>query len=137
MPADLRPPRFEQIVRGAVADCAPDNLDLVGVDCTEPPCYAVFRAVRDASGAPSDSAVLQDFASNCEPWRKHYEDAVVRLTRHTSSFTCPDGSREWVLLLGSELALDPLGVTTEEREEELKDRGEERKEAWRQRWTCR
>lgn len=136
VPERFRPTAFEANVRAAVAACDPPNLSLVAVDCTGAPCYAVFRGERDGTRQTGDNELMQAFSSDCPAWKDNYEDAVYGLTRHSTSFTCPDGSREWIVLFGSELVLPYLGVDSQEREQVVKDDAETRVKKWRAGWRC-
>ncbi len=90
VPEALAPGGFEEQVRQAMEECEPD-LDLLGFDCNEPPCLAIFRS--NSSGA---SDVLT--SEECLAWRESFGAAV---TQSSDVIDCPDGASEQVLLIGS------------------------------------
>lgn len=136
VPDRFRPSAFETNVRAAVDACQPEHLELIAVDCTGAPCYAVFRGEDLRTKETGDNELMQAFASNCPGWKEPYEDAVYGMTRHSTAFRCPDGSREWIILFGSELVLPYLGIDTEEREVTTKADAEARVRVWRAGWRC-
>ena len=89
VPEVLRPGGFEDQVRRAVEECEPD-MDLVGFDCSEPPCLAIFR---DLGG---DSGTLT--SEDCAAWHDSFGSWK---TSSSDMIDCPDGVSERVLLIGS------------------------------------
>lgn len=89
MPEVLRPGGFEEQVKRAVDECQPD-MELVGFDCGEPPCLAIFRDRGGGEGALT--------SEDCPAWREPYGDWK---TSSSDVVDCPDGVSERVLLLGS------------------------------------
>lgn len=114
MPSILRPPAFRKQVEAAMQKCA-TPMTLIDVDCTGPPCYAVFAVSRGEPPGISDNKVLMDFSERCATWHESYGMSVDRYTRASRSVSCRDGHQVWVLLLGSDEAFEPLGVDRPER----------------------
>jgi len=83
-----------------------------------------------------EDKLLREALGACALWRERFGAEVNRYVRHNTSRGCGDGREEWVTLIGSTAALEPLGATTEDRLEYVKDRGEERRLAASRNWVC-
>ncbi len=137
LPPRLKPPEFERLVRAAFADCNPENVELHGVDCSEPPCYAVLGVRRDRMPEhTTEDTFLRAALAACPAWREPFGSDVTRYIRHNANKFCQDGHEEWVTLIGSSASLPALGADTTERLEYVKDRGEERRDEAYTTWVC-
>lgn len=88
LPEDFEPDGFRRNLRLAVEECAPD-VELVGFDCSEPPCLAQLRA--------SDSDWWDRLVNRCPHFTDHYGNAVASASGRA---VCADGSTESMQLLG-------------------------------------
>lgn len=133
-PEALRYPAFSETTRRAIAACQPEGIELVGVDCSGPPCYAVLRARRE-EGGPSDNDLLRALVA-CPAWTEAFGGGYDRLTRHSAGFHCGDGRSEFAVLLGSSDALAAFGATTPEQLDLVKREGADRLAHWYAGWHC-
>ena len=100
-------------------------MEILGFDCTEPPCLAMLR--------PPRGNWWDDLVNLCPQWVDHYGSSV---SSSSQSVTCGDGSKEHVQLLGWSRGLidDTHPMTDEETENATKRfraRIAEAKAAWR------
>ncbi|MFZ5479352.1 MAG: hypothetical protein ACOZNI_21490 [Myxococcota bacterium] len=79
---------FEGNLRKALADCEVD-VDLVGVDCSEPPCMAIFRNAGDD--------FWNDLINTCPGWVDRYGSSV---STNSGTVDCGDGRTEAVWRIG-------------------------------------
>lgn len=125
IPAVYRQPAFERTVRDAVAACAPD-LDVVGFECSEPPCFALLRPSRDDW--------WDRLVNNCPAWRDAYTNSV---SSASGTATCPDGTTERYQVLGWSYGLvAPPGGFTAEDEENRGKRFTARIDEIERNWAC-
>jgi hypothetical protein len=109
-------------------------VDVVGYDCTEPPCYAVLR--RDEL-AFSSSDELWSTISDCEYWQDRYYPGVGMAT---DSVDCGDGREEGILLLSVQPREDPNWLTDPDADRAVlansAKRFDLRKKAAEEAWRC-
>jgi len=130
-PADLpeyhQPANVEPEARKVVADCGIDGLDLVDVDCSEPPCYAVMRV-------PSQEAA-QDFRQ-CSSGRIPEFSKVTG--GESSRVECADGSLEtiYVYTVGATESVLDLDSGDDTEVWRLFHRFKTRMDTYRSVWIC-
>ncbi len=124
IPELLRPEAFKANVEEAIDDCEPD-VELVGFDCTEPPCFAILR--------PDSADWWDGLVNSCPAWTDNYTSSVA-----SASFNavCADGSEERVQMLGWSSHLLPDEGTAEDKENRNK-RFSARIDETKLGWTCR
>jgi len=81
------PEAFERVLQDAIESCEMD-IDVVGMECDEPPCLAV---VRDGVGS------WYSDLTNCPAWADVYGASG---TSSTSTVTCPDGREVAFAMVG-------------------------------------
>jgi len=84
----IEPARFEEEIGDILKDCGAE-VEVVDVECSEPPCVAIVR-----SGG--DTAFWQDLPE-CEAWKSNYGSSVML---HVDGVSCPGGDSEVVGILG-------------------------------------
>ncbi len=122
-----RPERFRQAgyraaLEEAIDSCAPP-VELVGLDCDEPPCVALLRTGQDWHDA---------LVNRCPTWRDRYGTTV---SQSVGEIDCEDGSTEQIAMLSpyDEEWEDGLG---KEELGEVRQRLRHRWEQLRGDWTC-
>lgn len=129
---DYLPAAFERNLREAVATCAPD-VEIVGFECSEPPCLAMLRPSGPAYG---DEPTWYDrLVNNCPAWVDHYTSSV---SGANGSVECPGGTEEPYHLLGWSYTLaDPDRVFTREEQENRGKRFQARLREIKDDWPCK
>jgi hypothetical protein len=94
LPAELRPDAFGAELTEISKQCDPDAF--VRVDCSEPPCLAVFLE-PDGDGFFGAAGLPGSGPTNCEQWKEKYGDNVTMSSRNV---LCADGSTHSLLVLG-------------------------------------
>jgi hypothetical protein len=91
---------FEPNLRAALADCDVD-VDLVAVDCAEPPCTAIFRHAEDE--------FWNKLINTCPGWVDRYGSSVGS---SSGTVECGDGRSEsvWRISPGGWEAPEPEGA---------------------------
>lgn len=126
IPEALRPEAFERNVRAAIEACAPE-LEIVGFECSEPPCLAMLRS-------PPEYAWWDPLVNDCPAWRDHYTNAVASAS---GTATCPDGSTEPYQLLGwSRKLVEPEGGLDPAEKENANKRFTARIDEIAHSWPC-
>lgn len=91
-PEDYTPEGFTENLERFFADCD-IPVDITGVRCDEPPCYALLR--RDELNYSSDDPWVRAL-SGCTPWQETYGPGLS-LATHT--ITCDSGAQEGFTML--------------------------------------
>lgn len=127
-PTDTPPAQREAFVANVTAAleaCAVDS-DLVGSDCSEPPCYVMLRN--------HDEDFWDRFVNNCPGWVTHYTNAV---SMASDEIDCGDGRTENALLLGSNWYYSTqIDDVDAEAKENFNRRLQTRVDEMKARWTC-
>jgi hypothetical protein len=123
LPAAVTPDGFRAQVRAAVDACG-GEVDLVGFDCSEPPCLALLR--------PQEATWRDTLIHDCPQWHETYGK-----TTSGASFTveCEDGSEERVEMVGVP-ASDVLGDDAVGEPGNLMKRLKARASDQELRWSC-
>ncbi len=113
---------FRAQVQAAVDDCG-GGVELVGFDCSEPPCFALLR--------PGGEGWREALIEQCPAWHETYGT-----TTSGAGFTveCEDGSEETVEMVGipaSQVLGDDAGVEPGGLTKRLKARTTEQQLRWR------
>ena len=123
VPYALSWPGFRDQVDRALGECDPD-VDLVGFDCSEPPCLALLR-IRSEDWRGK-------LITECAPWSQ----AFGTLTSGVSfSVTCTHGSEERAEMIGAPLH-KVLGESAEPQAEAMSRRLQARRLKQQIRWVC-
>jgi len=125
VPEVLGPEGFEEQVKLAMEECQP-AMELVGFDCDEPPCMAIFRA--DDSNA-SNGLVSED----CPAWSEPFGTTV---TQSSDTFDCPDGVSETMMIIGSTRTSDWIDDPAPGQRGNNMSRLMARSQAVKDSWTC-
>jgi hypothetical protein len=132
LPEALTPAGFEQRIRDAVAECAPE-IEVLGVECSEPPCLALLDTDGDSlfSEGPNWWSRL---VNNCPAWVDDYGSTVASAS---DSVTCPDGTEVPMQLLGwSRHLIDDSHPQTPEEKENSGRRFQTRIAEIKAAWPC-
>lgn len=121
LPLELTPEGFTDQVERAAERCVPGTL--VDVECTEPPCLAVFR--------PQSDDWWNRFVNECEGWAGPYGSSVTALQFLAD---CPDGSVEAVVMLGATELSEQVDEALPEGD--FSKRLDQRRLAVEQGWVC-
>ena len=117
------PDEFQDQLAKAIEACDV-NVDVVGMDCNEPPCLAMLRGGEDGW--------YGDLVNDCPEW---FEPFGTSVTSANGLVECPDGSTQSYKLLGvpSSVVLgEPTDNTDKEnRTKRFHARIDEAKRAWR------
>jgi hypothetical protein len=109
-------------------------VDVVGYDCSEPPCYAILR--RDESDF-SGSAAWWNTMNECPYWQQRYARGVGM---STDSIDCEDGHLEEFTMLAVAPVDDPdwlISAASDRSElENFSKRIEVRRRSARDAWHC-
>ncbi len=124
VPPALGPQGFEAQVRKALQECGPDA-DLVGVDCDEPPCLAVFRAENDV--------LSQQLIGSCPAWKDHFGTSV---SSYSTNVDCGDGTTERINVAGPSITWDYVEEPQTEDPWNGSKRLSARTETWIANWEC-
>lgn len=117
------PDSFQRNVNAAIEACSPPA-ELVGVDCSEPPCMALLRTAGDRW--------YEALVNSCAAWSDRYGSAV---TLATVEVTCGDGRTESVAMLSPywEAIVSPSDPTAREN---MRKRLRVRRAQVRAEWVC-
>ncbi|MBA2322324.1 MAG: hypothetical protein H0V89_14360 [Deltaproteobacteria bacterium] len=127
LPDALLPPSFEENIRAAVARCAPE-VQIVAIDCSEPPCLAGLRV----PAGPQDRNWHQALVNECPLWTEPYTNAVATASGEAE---CADGTTQRYTVLGWSTHLAPDAFPKSEQENRSK-RFHARLEEIRLGWPC-
>lgn len=111
-PFDYTPEGFQRRVAQAIEDCAPD-VDIVGIDCAEPPCLAQLRT----PDVPGEITLFDEqgwwnrVAMTCPHWTDAYGEGGYLATHPVE---CEDGDIQQVTLLGWATRDDVPGAPQDE-----------------------
>ena len=131
LPEALTPAGFEARVREAVATCAPE-VEVLGVECSEPPCLALLRAPRGRSPYGEGRTWYDDLVNDCPAWTEAYTSSVGWAS---GPVECDDGTTDRYNVLGWSSALAP-DLFPPEAQENLGKRFSSRVDEIRRAWFC-
>ncbi len=123
VPHALSPSGFRDQVEVALGECDPD-VDLIGIDCSEPPCLALLRIRSEDWRA--------QLVTECARWSEPFGTQTSGIS---FSVTCADGSGERAEMIGAPLP-KVLGETADEQAEAMSRRLEARMLAPQLHWVC-
>jgi len=123
VPHELSSLGFRDQVEIALGECDPD-VDLLGIDCSEPPCLALLRIRSEDWRAK--------LVTECAPWSKPFGTQTSGIS---FSVTCADGSAERAEMIGAPLQ-KILGETADEHAEAMSRRLQARKLEPQLHWIC-
>lgn len=123
VPHALSSSGFRDQVEIALGECDPD-VDLIGIDCNEPPCLAVLRIRSEDWRAK--------LVTECAPWSGSFGTQTSGIS---FSVTCADGSEERAEMVGAPLH-KVLGETADEQAEGVSRRLRARMLAPQLHWVC-
>ena len=124
VPDVLGPAGFGDQVRKAVDECQP-GVDLIGVDCSEPPCLAVLREVGDGW--------WNQLVNTCPSWTEPYGSGT---TMQSGKVDCGDGTTEGYVMLGSSRSSEFIDNPSPDDPRNGMKRMNARAETWRGSWDC-
>jgi len=123
VPHELSSSGFRDQVEIALGECDPD-VDLLGIDCSEPPCLALLRIRSEDWRAK--------MVTECAPWSEPFGTQTSGIS---FSVTCADGSGERAEMIGAPLR-KVLGETADEQAEAMSRRLQARMLEPQLHWVC-
>ena len=123
VPHALSSSGFRDQVEIALGECDPD-VDLIGIDCSEPPCLALLRIRSEDWRA--------QLVTQCARWSEPFGTQTSGIS---FAVTCADGSGEQAEMIGAPLQ-KVLGENADEQAEAMSRRLQARKLEPQLRWVC-
>lgn len=134
-PDDLTPDGFTQFAQEALRGCDPGfAVELVDIDCSAAPCYAIFATPRRVDGFGNDRDLARHVAG-CEGWRSRYGTRVDRDALGSRSISCEGSGERWLFALTTDRAFTQLDPDTVEMEV-LKQDQQSRLDVYADVYTC-
>jgi hypothetical protein len=124
VPDEFTAAGFERRLREAIAECGVD-IEVVGLDCDEPPCLAVLR--------PREERWHAKLVNECPAWREVYSNRTINMS---ASVDCGDGRNDSFLMLGSALAWSHVEDPDGAEEGNHGKRMDLRAGSWKGSWEC-
>jgi hypothetical protein len=123
VPHELSEAGFRDQVEIALGGCDPD-VDLIGFDCSEPPCLALLRIRSEDWRA--------QLVTGCAPWSRSFGTQTSGIS---FSVACADGSEERAEMIGAALQ-KVLGEAADEQAEAMSRRLQARMLGPQLAWVC-
>jgi len=119
-PEKYEPKWFEDNLRRAVEECAPD-VEIVGIECSEPPCLVLLRE--------GERGWRDRLINECPGWVDHYGSSV---SSSMGSLECAGGGEERYNIIGPSTVgwLDQDPETKQNRKKRWTQRVEEARFNW-------
>lgn len=123
IPEKYTPKFFESVLEEAIKTCAQDIV-VMNLDCSEPPCIAQLSKLKSMS---------DHYIPNCESWAKHYGAAS---SMSSSKVECGDGRSESVVQISPPMT-ELLEILGPKANDNWQKRFKARHNALRDQWICR